>query len=548
MAHLDLIRPDLLWYQDAIIYELHVRAFYDSNGDGIGDFPGLIQKLDYLQDLGVTALWLLPFYPSPLRDDGYDVADYQNVHPAYGTLDDFQRFMQAAHARGLRVITELVANHTSDQHPWFQAARRAKPGSPARDFYVWSDTDQRYAGTPIIFRDVETSNWTWDPVAGAYYWHRFFAQQPDLNYANPLVLDAMLQTVRFWLDRGVDGFRLDAIPYLCEREGTDNANLPETHAILKAMRRFLDQHYVGRIFLAEVTQTPADIRAYFGEGDECHMAYHFPLVPRLFLALCQEDRSPITDMLQQAPALPSNYQWALFLRNHDAMGVKMLTEAERERLYQAYAPEPHMLLHTEIRRRLAPLVHGHLGRIQLLHSLLLSLPGTPILYYGDEIGMGDNVFLEDRAGVRTPMQWSGDHNAGFSRADSQRLYAPVIMDPVYGYQVINVESQERDPASLLRWMQRMIALRKQHQVFGRGEMTLLYPRNRAILAYIRHDATDTILIVANLSSQPRRVELDLAAYTGMIPREMCREREFSPIGPGPYVLTLGPYACSWFRL
>ena len=548
MTHPGLTHSDPLWYKDAIIYELHVRAFYDSNGDGIGDFPGLTQKLDYLQDLGVTALWLLPFYPSPLRDDGYDVADYQNVHPAYGTLDDFQRFMQAAHARGLRVITELVANHTSDQHPWFQAARRSKPGSPARDFYVWSDTDQRYAGTPIIFRDVETSNWTWDPVAGAYYWHRFFAQQPDLNYANPLVLDAMLQTMRFWLDLGVDGFRLDAIPYLCEREGTDNANLPETHAILKAMRRFLDQHYEDRMLLAEVTQTPADIRAYFGEGDECHMAYHFPLVPRLFLALCQEDRTPITDMLQQTPTLPYNSQWAFFLRNHDAMGVKMLTEVECQRLYQAYAPEPRMLLHTEIRRRLAPLVHGHLGRIQLLHSLLLSLPGTPILYYGDEIGMGDNVFLDDRAGVRTPMQWSGDRNAGFSRADSQRLYAPAIMDPVYGYQVINVESQERDPASLLRWMKRMLALRKQHKVFGRGEMTLLHPHNCAILAYIRHDATDTILIVANLSSQPQRVELDLTAYTGRVPHEMLRGGESPPIETGPYGLTLGPYACSWFRL
>ena len=548
MAHSDLTHSDPLWYKDAIIYELHVRAFYDSNGDGIGDFPGLTQKLDYLQDLGVTALWLLPFYPSPLRDDGYDVADYQNVHPAYGTLDDFQRFMQAAHARGLRVITELVANHTSDQHPWFQAARRSKPGAPARDFYVWSDTEQRYAGTPIIFRDVETSNWTWDSVAEAYYWHRFFAQQPDLNYANPLVLDAMLQTMRFWLDLGVDGFRLDAIPYLCEREGTDNANLPETHTILKAMRRFLDQHYENRMLLAEVTQTPADIRAYFGADDECHMAYHFPLVPRLFLALYQEDRTPITDMLQQTPALPYNSQWGFFLRNHDAMGVQMLTEAELQLLYQAYAPEPGMLLHTEIRRRLAPLAHGHLGRLQLLHSLLLSLPGTPILYYGDEIGMGDNVFLDDRAGVRTPMQWSGDRNAGFSRAESPRLYAPAIMDPIYGYQVINVESQKRDPASLLRWMKRMLALRKQHKVFGRGEMTLLQPHNRAILAYIRHDATDTILVVANLSSQPQRVELDLTAYTGRVPREILGKGEAPPIETGPYALTLGPYACSWLRL
>ena len=537
-----------LWYKDAIIYELHVRAFYDSNGDGIGDFQGLIQKLPYLRDLGVTALWLLPFYPSPLRDDGYDIADYRNVHPDYGTLHDFRVFVQKAHAYGLKVITELVVNHTSDQHPWFQAARRARPGSRKRNYYVWSDTDTKYAETRVIFLDTEKSNWLWDPVAGAYYWHRFFSHQPDLNYANPQVLKAVFRTMRFWLDIGVDGLRLDAVPYLCEREGTINENLPETHAVLKEMRRLLDQHYEARMFLAEANQWPADVLPYFGDEDECHMAFHFPLMPRIFMALRQADRHPITEILRQTPEIPDTCQWALFLRNHDELTLEMVTDEERDYMYREYAVDARMRLNMGIRRRLAPLMEDDLNRVRLLYSLLFSLPGTPVLYYGDEIGMGENIFLGDRNGVRTPMQWSGDRNAGFSRADPQRLYLPAIMDPLYGYQTVNVESQERNSASLLWWMKRTIALRKQHKAFGRGRTTFLSPDNRKILAYMRHDETDTILVLANLSNQVQPVELDLAAYEGLMPQEMFGGAEFPAIGTIPYFLSMGPYASYWFNL
>ena len=541
-------QSDPLWYKDAVIYELHVRAFCDSNGDGIGDFQGLIQKLPYLRDLGVTALWLLPFYPSPLRDDGYDIADYRNVHPDYGTLHDFKVFVQKAHAYGLKVITELVVNHTSDQHPWFQAARRARPGSHKRSYYVWSDTDTKYDRTRVIFLDTEKSNWAWDPVAGSYYWHRFFSHQPDLNYANPQVLKAIFRTMRFWLDIGVDGLRLDAVPYLCEREGTINENLPETHAVLKEMRRLLDQHYEERMFLAEANQWPADVLPYFGDEDECHMAFHFPLMPRIFMALRQADRHPITEILRQTPEIPDACQWALFLRNHDELTLEMVTDEERDYMYREYAVDTRMRLNMGIRRRLAPMMEDDLNRVRLLHSLLFSLPGTPVLYYGDEIGMGENFFLGDRNGVRTPMQWSGDRNAGFSRADPQRLYLPVIMDPLYGYQTVNVESQERNSASLLWWMKRTIALRKQHKVFGRGRTTFLSPDNRKILAYIRHDETDTILVLANLSHQVQPVELDLSAYEGLMPQEMIGGAEFPVIGTTPYFLSLGPYASYWFIL
>ncbi len=541
-------KTEPLWYKDAIIYELHVRAFCDSNGDGTGDFQGLTRKLDYLQDLGVTAIWLLPFYPSPLRDDGYDIADYRSVHPDYGSLRDFKLFVREAHTRGLRIITELVINHTSDQHPWFQAARRAKPGSKKRNFYVWSDDNAKYQGTRIIFCDTEESNWTWDPIAQSYYWHRFFSHQPDLNFDNPLVLQAVFRNMRFWLDLGVDGLRLDAVPYLCEREGTNNENLSETHDVLKELRRLLDQHYDDRMLLAEANQWPDDVRPYFGTGDECHMAFHFPLMPRIFMGLRQEDRYPITEILRRTPDIPDNSQWALFLRNHDELTLEMVTDEERDYMYREYAVDPRMRVNVGIRRRLAPLLEDNLGSIELLHSLLFSLPGTPVLYYGDEIGMGDNFFLGDRNGVRTPMQWSSDRNAGFSQADPQRLYAPVIMDPVYGYQAINVESQQRNSSSLLWWMKRAMALRKQHRVFGRGQIEFLSPENRKILAYIRSDETETILVVANLSRYVQPVELDLGTYRGLLPREMFGRTEFPPIGEMPYFLSLGPHAFYWFEL
>ncbi len=539
---------DPLWYKDAVIYEAHVRAFCDSNGDGIGDFPGFTGRLDYLQQLGINAIWLLPFYPSPLRDDGYDIADYENIHPSYGTLQDFDRFVEEAHKRGIRVITELVVNHTSDQHPWFQAARRAPAGSSERDFYVWSDTNQRYSGARIIFTDSETSNWSWDDTAKAYYWHRFFHHQPDLNFDNPCVFEAVARTMRFWIDRGVDGLRLDAVPYLIEREGTICENLDETHAILRRLRGAMDERYPDRMLIAEANQWPADVRPYFGDGDECHMAFNFPLMPRMFMAIRQEDRHPITEILRQTPDIPENCQWGLFLRNHDELTLEMVTDEERDYMYQAYAADPRMRINVGIRRRLAPLVENSRRRIELLTSLLFSLPGTPVIYYGDELGMGDNIYLGDRNGVRTPMQWTGDRNAGFSRSDPARLFAPVIMDPVYGYQAINVEAQERSPYSLLNWMRRLIALRQQFRVFGRGTLQFLSAANRKILAYVRSHDHEHVLCVANLSRTTQPLELDLSAYKGLTPVEMLGLTEFPPIGETPYFLTIPGYYFYWFRL
>ena len=543
-----LTQSDPLWFKDAVIYETHVKAFFDGNNDGVGDFPGLLQKLDYIRDLGVTCIWLLPFFPSPLRDDGYDIADYLNVHPAYGTLEDFQVFLAAAHERGLHVMIELVINHTSDQHPWFQRARQAPAGSPEREFYVWSETDQRYLDARIIFTDTEHSNWTWDPVAKAYFWHRFFSHQPDLNYDNPAVMEEILRAMRFWLDLGVDGLRLDAIPYLIERDGTNCENLPETHAVIRRIRQEMDASYTGRMILAEANQWPTDVRAYFGDGDECHMAFHFPLMPRLFMALRLEDRLPITDIMGQTPAIPDGCQWGLFLRNHDELTLEMVTDAERDYMYAAYSADPKMRINVGIRRRLAPLMDNNRRRIELLNSLLLSLPGTPILYYGDEIGMGDNVYLNDRNGVRTPMQWSADRNGGFSRATPGRLYDPVIMDPVYGYQATNVEAQQIDPSSLLHWMRNMIALRKLFKVFGRGTFEALRPANRKVLAYLRRFEDDTVLCVANLSRFAQPVELGLDTFEGLRPVEMTGNVAFPPISRGAYPLTLGPYGFLWFEL
>jgi maltose alpha-D-glucosyltransferase/alpha-amylase len=539
---------DLLWYKDAVIYQLHPKSFFDANGDGIGDFPGLLQKLDYIAELGVDALWLLPFYPSPLLDDGYDIAEYKAVHPDYGMVADVRRFVREAHARGIRVITELVVNHTSDQHPWFQRARRAKPGSPHRNYYVWSDNDQAYAGTRVIFCDTEKSNWTWDPVAGAYFWHRFYSHQPDLNFDNPHVLKAVLSVMNFWLDMGVDGLRLDAVPYLVEREGTSNENLPETHEILKKIRAHLDAHYPGRVLLAEANQWPEDVQEYFGQGDECHMAFHFPLMPRMYMAIAQEDRFPITDILRQTPAIPDSAQWAIFLRNHDELTLEMVTDRERDYLWETYAGDRRARLNLGIRRRLAPLLQRDRRRIELMMSLLLSLPGTPIIYYGDEIGMGDNIHLGDRHGVRTPMQWSADRNGGFSRADPERLVLPPIMDSLYGYEAVNVEAQTRDPHSLLNWTRRMLATRKLHKVFGRGAIRFLYPGNRKILAYLREHEGVTILCVANLCRAPQAVELDLSAFAGYVPIEMTGSSPFPPIGQLTYLLTLPPYGFYWFEL
>src|SRR5579883_240348 len=539
---------DPLWYKDAIIYEMHVRAFFDSNGDGIGDFAGLIQKLDYVRDLGVTCLWLLPFFPSPLKDDGYDISDYLNIHPSYGTIDDFKEFLAAAHDRGLQVMIELVMNHTSDQHPWFQRARHAPPGSPERDFYVWSDTDQKYREARIIFTDTEKSNWTWDPVAKAYFWHRFFSHQPDLNYDNPRVVEEMLKVLRFWLDMGVDALRIDAIPYLIERDGTNCENLPETHAILKRVRREIDENYSSRMMLAEANQWPSDVRPYFGDGDECHMAFHFPLMPRIYMALRQEDRLPITDIMAQTPEIPDTCQWGLFLRNHDELTLEMVTNDERDYMYLAYSADSRMRINLGIRRRLAPLMDNNRRRIELLYSLLFSFPGTPILYYGDEIGMGDNIYLGDRNGVRTPMQWNSDRNAGFSRATPAKLYSPVIMDPVWGYEAVNVEAQQSDPSSLLSWMRNMIALRKLFRVFGRGTLQFLNPANRKVLAYLRRDSDEQILCVANLSRFAQPVDLDLQELEGLTPIEMLGYVEFPPIGRQPYRLTLGPYGFLWLEL
>jgi maltose alpha-D-glucosyltransferase/alpha-amylase len=544
----EAIAADPLWYKDAIIYQLHVKAFFDTTDDGIGDFQGLTRKLDYLGDLGVTALWLLPFYPSPLKDDGYDIADYRSINPAYGTMADFRAFVRAAHRRGIRVITELVVNHTSDQHPWFQRARHAKPGSHWRNFYVWSDTDQRFLGTRIIFLDTEQSNWAWDPMAQAYYWHRFYAHQPDLNFDNPNVEKAVVNIMRYWLDVGVDGMRLDAVPYLIEREGTINENLPETHAVLKRLRRALDERYGDRMLLAEANQWPEDVLQYFGEGDECHMAFHFPLMPRIFMAVAIEDRHPITDIMRQTPDIPGNCQWAVFLRNHDELTLEMVTDRERDYLWRYYAADKRMRLNLGIRRRLAPLLENDRRRMELLHGLMFSMPGTPVMYYGDEIGMGDNIFLGDRDGVRTPMQWSPDRNAGFSRADPAQLYLPPIMDAVYGYQSVNVEAQSRSPSSFLNWMKRLIAVRKGRLAFGRGDQRFLYPSNRKVLAYLRSHGAETILCVFNLSRSPQAVELDLSGFKGRIPVELFGRSVFPPIGDLAYLLTLPGHGFYWFLL
>jgi maltose alpha-D-glucosyltransferase / alpha-amylase len=539
---------DALWYLDAVIYELHVKAFYDANGDGIGDFRGLTEKLDYIADLGVNTLWLLPFYPSPFRDDGYDVADYTNVHPAYGTRQDFRNFVREAHRRNLRVITELVINHTSDQHPWFQAARRAPRGSDKRNFYVWSDDPSKYSGTRIIFTDTEKSNWAWDEVAQQYYWHRFFSHQPDLNFDNPRVRQAVFRVMRFWLDLGVDGFRLDAIPYLIERDGTSNENLRETQEVIKELRCKLDERYSDRLFLAEANMWPEDVREYFGDGDECHMAYHFPLMPRMFMAIAMEDRHPIVDILQQTPEIPDTCQWALFLRNHDELTLEMVTDRERDYMWNMYAAEKRARINLGIRRRLAPLMENDRDCIKLMNSLLLSMPGSPVIYYGDEIGMGDNIFLGDRDGVRTPMQWTSDRNGGFSRADPQRLYLPPIQDTVYGFEAINVESQLRAPASLLNWTRRMLAVRDSSRAFGRGRFTLLHPGNRKILAYLREYGDDVILCVANVSRTAQPVELELGRFKDRVPVEMIGRQAFPPIGELPYLLTLPAHAFYWFRL
>ena len=544
---------DPLWYKDAVIYQLHIKSFFDSNNDGVGDFAGLIAKLDYIAGLGVTAIWLLPFYPSPRREDGYDIAEYKGVHPDYGGMADVKRFVQEAHKRNLRVITELVINHTSDQHPWFQRARLAKPGSPHRDFYVWSDKDTDYAGTRIIFLDTEKSNWTWDPVANAFFWHRFYSHQPDLNFDNPQVLKEVLKVMKYWLDLGIDGLRFDAVPYLIEREGTSNENLPETHAILKSIRKELDQNYPNRMFLAEANMWPEDVQQYFGDGDECHMAFHFPLMPRMYMALAQEDRFPLTDILRQTPEIPPNCQWSIFLRNHDELTLEMVTSKERDYLWNFYAEDKRARINLGIRRRLAPLLQRDRRRIELLNSFLLSMPGTPVIYYGDEIGMGDNIHLGDRDGVRTPMQWTSDRNGGFSRADPARLVLPPIMDPVSGYQAINVEAQDIDAHSLLNWTRRLLQVRGKHPAFGRGTLRLLYPANRKIFAYLREyehpeNGKETILCVANVSSASQAVELDLSEFAGRVPVEMLGGVAFPPIGTLTYLLTLAPYGFNWFVL
>jgi maltose alpha-D-glucosyltransferase / alpha-amylase len=545
----DQATSDPLWYKDAIIYQLHIKSFFDANNDGIGDFQGLISRLDYIADLGVNTIWLLPFYPSPRLDDGYDIADYRGVHPDYGSLAEVKRFIAAAHERGIRVIAELVVNHTSDQHPWFQRARVSKPGSVHRDFYVWSTDDRKYAGTRVIFVDTERSNWTWDDTAKAYYWHRFYHHQPDLNFDNPRVMREVLSVLRYWADLGIDGLRLDAVPYLVEREGTNNENLPETHTALKRIRAELTQHYPDKMLLAEANQWPEDTKDYFGDGDECQMAFHFPLMPRMYMAIAREDRFPITDILRQTPDIPPNCQWAIFLRNHDELTLEMVTESERDFLWETYAADRRARLNLGIRRRLAPLLERDRRRIELMNYLLLSMPGTPVIYYGDEIGMGDNIHLGDRNGVRTPMQWSPDRNGGFSRiADPSRLVLPMVMDPLYAYQTVNVESQAADPHSLLMWMRRTIAIRRQHKVFGRGGYRLLYPKNRKILAYLREHEDTKVLCVANLSRTPQAVELDLSEFQGRVPLELDGHTQFPPIGQLPYLLTLPPFGFYWFVL
>src|SRR5215212_6329107 len=536
-----------LWFKTAVFYEIHIRGFYDGNDDGSGDFRGLIDKLDYLQWLGIDCIWLLPMYSSPLRDGGYDIADFFAIHADYGNVDDFKTFVEQAHQRGMRVIADLVMNHTSADHPWFQESRSSKE-NPRADWYVWSDTDERWQEARIIFLDTEPSNWTWDPVRGAYFWHRFFSHQPDLNFDNPEVQEAMLNALRFWLDLGIDGFRLDAVPYLYERDGTNGENLAETHEFLKRVRATIDAEYPDRVLLAEANQWPADVVEYFGDGDECHMAFHFPVMPRMFMALRREEALPIIEILDQTPLIPDNAQWGLFLRNHDELTLEMVTDDERDYMYTEYAKDPRMRLNLGIRRRLAPLLDNGRDEIELMTAILFSLPGSPVLYYGDEIAMGDNVFLGDRDGVRTPMQWTGDRNGGFSRADFAQLYAPPLMDPVYGYQAKNVEAQLRTPTSLLRWMRRLIALRKEHPVFGLGSFEALVPDNPRIFAHIRTYEDDVALCVHNLASSAQAVELDLSWYEGYHPVEMFGRTRFPRIGQLPYLLTLAPRGFYWFLL
>jgi len=540
-------QKDNLWYKDAVIYQLHVRTFCDSNADGIGDFAGLTQRLDYLQELGITAIWLLPFFPSPLRDDGYDIADYTSVHASYGSLEDFKTFLAEAHSRGLRIIIEMVLNHTSDQHPWFKEARGSRE-NPKRDWYVWSETDTGYQGVPIVFVDTETSNWAWDPISKTYYWHRFFSHQPDLNFDNPAVFEAVWEVMKFWLNLGVDGFRLDAVAYLVEREGTLCENLPETHAIIRELRKRLDLAHPGAMLLAEANQWPADVRAYFGDGDEFHAAFHFPLMPRMFMAVKLEDRKPIIEILDQTPEIPASCQWFIFLRNHDELTLEMVTDVERDYMYDEYAMDKTMRINRGIRRRLAPMMDNDRRRIELLNGLLMSMPGTPIVYYGDEIGMGDNIYLGDRNGVRTPMQWNSALNAGFSLADPERLYAPVISNAVYGYQAVNVDSQKRSEHSLLRWMKSLLQVRNAFQAFSRGTIQFLNPSNHRVLAYMRQFREETVLVVNNLSSSAQAVELDVQRYKGYIPIEMFGRNLFPRFGNSPYLLTLGPYQFYWFQL
>ncbi len=536
------------WHVDAIIYQVHVKAFRDTNGDGYGDFRGLIEKLDYIADLGVTAVWLLPFYPSPLRDDGYDISDYTAINPSYGSLADFKEFLDAAHARSIRVITELVINHTSDQHAWFQRARVAPKGSPERDFYVWSDDPNKYAEVRLIFPDTETSNWAWDPVAQQFFWHRFFSHQPDLNFDNPAVVDAVIDIMRFWLKLGVDGMRLDAIPYLVEREGTNCETLPETHVVLKKLRAAMDAEFEGRVFLAEANQSPQEVASYFGDGDECHMAFHFPVMPRLYMALAQEDSTPIVDILARTPAIPAGCQWAIFLRNHDELTLEMATLEERAFMYEFYARDPRMRINVGIRRRLAPLMDNGRDEIELMHALLMSLPGSPVMYYGDELGMGDNVYLGDRNGVRTPMQWSADRNAGFSEATSAALYFPVISDPPYGYQTINVAAEESTSTSLLKWMRALVKLRGCYRAFGRGTFEPFTPENRRVFAFLRRYDDEVILCVNNLARHAQYVELDLTEFLGWSPMELWSGQAFPTVTQRPYLLTMSGRDFLWFRL
>ena len=544
-----MLNRDQLWYKDAIFYEAPVKSFADSNDDGMGDFRGMASKLDYIRDLGVDCIWLLPMYPSPLNDDGYDISDFTAIHPDFGTVDDFKNFVDLAHAKGLRVVVDLVMNHTSDQHPWFQEAR-SDPDSPKRDYYVWSDDATRYPDARIIFTDTEVSNWSFDPVARQHFWHRFFSHQPDLNYDNPQVWREMLDVTRFWLNLGLDGFRCDAVPYLYEREGTNCENLPETHGFLRELRRMIDEEFPGSVLLAEANQWPSDVVQYFGspEDPEFHMAFHFPLMPRMFMAMRRESRTPIVEIMQQTPEIPGACQWAIFLRNHDELTLEMVTDVERDYMYYEYAREPRMRINLGIRRRLATLLDNGRRQIEMMNSLLLSMPGTPVIYYGDEIGMGDNIYMGDRHGVRTPMQWSPDRNAGFSRADWARLYSPVIMDPVYGYQAVNVEAQQRTPTSLLNWMKRMIAVRRRYRAFSRGSLEFLHPDNLKVMPYIRRYEGETLLCVVNLSRFVQYCELDLREFNGWLPVELIGETRFPMIGELSYFLTLGPHAFYWFRL